>query len=252
MIRKSTDFLVLHCSASPPNVDVGVDEIRQWHLKRGFSDIGYHYVIRRDGKVELGRPENLVGSHVQGHNSNSLGICLVGGTDARQKPQNNFTAEQWASLQTLLMRLTQKYPKARILGHRDFPGVAKACPCFDAIEWAQDLGLPAAKRMRPAMASLMMETAAPEIEDGDEADPEEGQTLPPDAAPPATSGGKWLTALFGGGGGFGLVGYGYGLPPIVLLGAMLLAALAVVGFLIAIGHERREKLWDKTVGGLIG
>jgi hypothetical protein len=253
MIRKSTEFLVIHCSASPPNVDVGVAEIRQWHLKRGFSDIGYHFVIRRDGRVEIGRPENLVGSHVRGHNSNSLGICLVGGTDARQRPENNFTAEQWASLQTLLMRLTQKYPNAKILGHRDFPQVAKACPCFDAIKWAQGLGLPAAKRMRPAMASLAGFEAAPEIEDGDEADMGEGNAPGfPDSSPAPTGPGKWATALFGGG-GLGLFGgYGYGLPPIVLLVVAGLTAVGVVGFLIAIGRERREKLWDKMVGGLIG
>lgn len=252
-VRARTDYLVIHASATPPTLDIGAAEIRQWHLQKGWSDCGYHFVIRRNGKVELGRPENLVGSHVAGRNSNSLGICLVGGTDARQRPQNNFTAEQWASLQTLLMRLTQKYPRATILGHRDFPKVAKACPCFDAIEWAADLGLPAAKRMRPAMASLMMETAAPEIEDGDEADPGEGSSPGfPDSSPAPTGPGKWATALFGGG-GLGLFGgYGYGLPPIVLLVVAGLTAAGVVGFLIAIGRERREKLWDKMVGGLIG
>ncbi len=197
MIRRSTDYLVVHCSATPGTLDIGATEIRGWHKAKGWSDIGYHFVIRRDGKVELGRPENMVGSHVQGHNANSLGICLVGGTDAKQRPQNNFTPEQWASLQTLLMRLTQKYRGATILGHRDFPKVAKACPCFDAIKWAQEMGLPAAPRMRSFAASMLIETEArPEIEDGDEAEPGEGQSLPPDAAPPATSGGKWLTALF--------------------------------------------------------
>lgn len=254
MIRRSTDYLVIHCSATPGTLDIGAKEIRGWHLQKGWSDIGYHFVIRRNGRVELGRPENLVGSHVQGHNANSLGICLVGGTDAKQRPENNFTAEQWASLQTLLMRLTQKYPNAKILGHRDFPKVAKACPCFDAIKWAQEMGFPAAPRMRSFTASMLIETEArPEIEDGDEADPGEGigegdtvQPLPP------TGPKKWLTAMLGGGGGFGLVGYGYGMPPIVLLGAMGLTAIGVVAFLILIGHERRERLWDKTLGALIG
>lgn len=252
MIRKRTDWLVVHASATPPTLDIGAAEIRQWHLQKGWSDIGYHFVIRRNGKVEIGRPENQVGSHVAGRNSNSLGICLVGGTDARQRPENNFTAEQWASLQTLLMRLTQKYPGATILGHRDFPGVHKACPCFDAIEWAADLQLPAARRMRPAMASLAGFEAAPEIEDGDEADPGEGSGSEIPNSPAPTGPGKWATALFGGG-GLGLFGgYGYGLPPIVLLVVAGLTAVGVVGFLIAIGRERRERLWDKMVGGLIG
>lgn len=250
MIRRSTDFLVVHCAATPPTADIGAAEIRGWHLQKGWSDIGYAYVIRRNGAVELGRPDNQIGAHVAGHNANSLGICMVGGVDARQRPENNFTAEQWASLQTLLMRLTQKYPKAKILGHRDFPGVAKACPCFDAIEWAADLNLPAAKRMRPALAFMMaQQPAAPEIEDGDEADPDEG-SLPgmPDNSLPPTGPKKWLTALFGGGGGFGVLGYGYGLPPIVLLVGMGLAAAGAVGVLVAIGHKRRERLWDSIFG----
>ena len=186
MIRNRTDYLVVHCSATAPTLDIGAKEIRGWHVARGWSDIGYHFVIRRNGKVELGRPENLVGSHVQGHNSNSLGICMVGGTDARQRPQNNFTAEQWASLQTLLMRLGTKYPKARILGHRDFPGVAKACPCFDAIRWAEGLGLPAAKRLRPIAATrLMQDQEVPETEDGDEADQGDGDDGEQGPAQPA-------------------------------------------------------------------
>lgn len=252
--RASTDYFVIHASATPPTLDIGAAEIRGWHKAKGWSDIAYHFVIRRNGKVELGRPENLIGSHVAGHNSNSLGICLVGGTDAKQRPQNNFTAEQWASLQTLLMRLTGKYPVAKILGHRDFPKVAKACPCFDAIKWAQEMGLPAAPRMRSFTASMLIETEAqPEIEDGDEADPGEvsGSEIPNGSAPP-TGPGKWSAALFGGG-GLGLFGgYGYGLPPIVLLAVAGLTAVGVVGFLWAIGRERRERLWDKMVGGLIG
>lgn len=251
MIRRSTDYLVIHCAATPPSADIGAAEIRQWHKAKGWSDIGYHFVIRRNGKVELGRPENLVGSHVQGHNRNSLGICLVGGTDARQRPENNFTAEQWASLQTLLMRLTGKYPRATILGHRDFPGVHKACPCFDAIKWAADLGLPAAKRMRPVTASMLMETAAPETEDGDEADPGEGSypEIPDNSDDPAPTGpGKWLTAILGSGGVGSLAGVGYGMEWMSLL--VLMGGLVVItcGVLIAIGRERRERLWDGLFG----
>lgn len=247
MIRTKTEYLVVHCAATPPSADIGVAEIRQWHKAKGWADCGYHFVIRRDGKVELGRPENLVGSHVAGRNSNSLGICLVGGTDARQRPQNNFTAEQWASLQTLLMRLTQKYPRATILGHRDFPKVAKACPCFDAIEWAADLGLPAAKRMRPAMASLMMETAAPEIEDGDEADPEEGNPgADPGAAEP-TSASQWMTALTP---NVPVSGYGLlsGADWLGILIMCLTVTAIVFGALIWMGNENRQKLWKRIVG----
>lgn len=240
MIRRSTDYLVLHCSATPPKLDIGVNEIRQWHKAKGWNDIGYHYVIRRDGKVEPGRPENQVGSHVKGHNANSMGVCLVGGTDARQKPQDNFTAQQWASLQTLLMRLTGRYPRAVILGHRDFPGVAKACPCFNAIDWARGLGLPAARPMRVVTAS-MLRAIRVEIEDSDEQDDDLGDGEP-------TGGGKWLTAVLGSGGVGSLAGFGYGMDWLGILVFMgILVGITIIAF-IAMGRERRERLWDRIVG----
>jgi N-acetylmuramoyl-L-alanine amidase len=142
--RKSTKYLVVHCSATRPSQDIGVKEIRSWHKNQSWADCGYHYVIRRDGKVEKGRAENLVGSHVAGRNANSIGICMVGGVNQKdfQKAENNFTKEQFASLKTLLQGLVKKYPGTVVLGHRDFPNVAKACPSFDARAWAKKEGLP--------------------------------------------------------------------------------------------------------------
>ena len=142
--RKSTRYLVVHCSATRPSMDIGAREIRQWHKAKGWSDIGYHYVIRRDGRVEKGRPENTIGAHVSGHNANSIGVCLVGGVSDKDytKAENNFTKEQFESLKSLLKTLSEKYPKATILGHRDFPKVAKACPSFDVRPWATKFGLP--------------------------------------------------------------------------------------------------------------
>jgi len=142
--RKSTKYLVVHCSATRPSQDIGVKEIRSWHKNQNWADCGYHYVIRRDGKVEKGRAENLVGSHVAGRNANSIGICMVGGVNQKdfQKAENNFTKEQFASLKTLLQGLVKKYPGTVVLGHRDFPNVAKACPSFDARAWAKKEGLP--------------------------------------------------------------------------------------------------------------
>ena len=142
--RKSTKYLVVHCSATRPSLDVGVKEITQWHKAQGWETCGYHFVIRRDGRVEKGRAENLVGSHVAGRNSNSIGVCMVGGVNQAdfRKPENNFTKEQFASLKTLLTTLSKKYPGSVVLGHRDFPKVAKACPSFDARAWAKKEGLP--------------------------------------------------------------------------------------------------------------
>lgn len=143
-VRKSTKYLVVHCSATRPSQDIGVKEIRGWHKNQGWADVGYHYVIRRDGKVERGRAENLVGSHVAGRNSNSIGVCMVGGVSQNnfEKAENNFTPAQFASLKTLLNMLADKYKGAVVLGHRDFPKVSKACPSFDARDWAKKEGLP--------------------------------------------------------------------------------------------------------------
>lgn len=134
--REKTDYIVIHCSATA-NQNFGAADIDKWHRKNGWACIGYHYVIRRDGTVEEGREESVIGAHVADWNSVSLGICMVGGvsSDDHTKAQNNFTKEQFASLKKLLVDLKTRYPKAKIQGHRDFPKVAKACPSFDVAEW---------------------------------------------------------------------------------------------------------------------
>lgn len=142
--RKATDLLVVHCAATSPSMDIGSAEIDRWHRQRGFFMCGYHYVIRRNGFVECARSghkcrgENDVGAHAQNHNHNSIGICLVGGVAADGKtPEDNFTPEQMSALGNLLAALKFRYPKATVLGHRDLPGVRKACPSFDVKAWAE-------------------------------------------------------------------------------------------------------------------
>lgn len=117
------------------------------HLNRGWSDIGYHAVIRRGGKIEWGRHPDAAGAHVKSHNFQSIGICLVGGIDHEGKPENNFTAVQMDSLKAVLIVMKRAYPAAQIVGHRDLSpdldgdGVIerhewlKDCPCFDVKEW---------------------------------------------------------------------------------------------------------------------
>lgn len=145
--RASTRYLVVHCSATPPSRDIGAAEIRQWHRKQNWRDIGYHFVIRRDGTVETGRPVHEPGAHVSGHNHHSVGVCLVGGVDARMQPEDNFTPAQKASLLRLLRELQRDYPDAEVLGHRDLSPDrnrdgkvtknewVKACPSFDVRPW---------------------------------------------------------------------------------------------------------------------
>ncbi len=145
--RRSTDLIVIHCAATPPSMDIGREEIGQWHIRRGFRAVGYHWIIRRDGRLEPGRPENVQGAHAVEVNARSIGICLVGGVAERDRrtPESNFTAPQWAALENLVAGILARYPGCRVLGHRDIPGVRKDCPCFDAREWAERQGFPAAR-----------------------------------------------------------------------------------------------------------
>ena len=133
---REVEYLVIHCSATPEDMDIGAEEIRRWHLQRGWLDIGYHYFIRRDGLVEKGRNDNVPGAHARGYNEKSLGICLIGGVESdKQTPEANYTHAQWDSLEHLVRTLSGDHEDAVVVGHRDLPGVGKACPSFDAPEW---------------------------------------------------------------------------------------------------------------------
>lgn len=142
------DTLIVHCSATPSDADIDAAEIDRWHKARGWAGIGYHYVIRRSGEVETGRPLERVGAHAFGHNRASVGVCLVGGVrreGKRLRPEDNFTEAQWAALRALLLELLARFPKARVIGHRDVePG--KDCPSFDVAAWLVRADIPAANR----------------------------------------------------------------------------------------------------------
>lgn len=131
--KRNIKELIVHCSATPEGKDFTVNDIRKWHLARGFSDVGYHYVIYRDGSIHVGRNESVSGAHCTGHNTISIGICYIGGlaTDGKT-PKDTRTPAQKASLIKLLKELKAKYPKAKIYPHYKF--AAKACPSFNAEE----------------------------------------------------------------------------------------------------------------------
>jgi len=135
-MRKIT-HIVIHCTATPAGKEVTVKEIDRWHRARGFAKIGYHYVIHLDGSVSVGRKESEAGAHVAGHNATTIGISYVGGVDANDinKARDTRTPAQKAAMEKLVRELLTRYPGAEVLGHRDFPGVAKACPSFDARAW---------------------------------------------------------------------------------------------------------------------
>lgn len=123
--------IIVHCSDTPEGKDFTVDDIRKWHLARNFSDIGYHYVVYRDGSIHEGRDVNISGAHCTNHNSISIGVCYIGGrTVVGTTPKDTRTEAQKKALVELLKKLKTLYPKATVHGHREF--AAKACPCFDA------------------------------------------------------------------------------------------------------------------------
>jgi len=133
---RSVDYIVIHCAATTASQDIGAAEITTWHRQKGWLDIGYHYVIRRDGTVEKGRQDGVPGAHARGFNHLSLGVCLAGGVAADGKTaEDNFTPAQYAALGQLVEGLIAQYPDAEVLGHRDLPKVNKACPSFEVKEW---------------------------------------------------------------------------------------------------------------------
>jgi N-acetylmuramoyl-L-alanine amidase len=121
--------VIIHCSDTYCTMDVGVEEIRRWHLKRGWSDIGYAYIIRRNGIVERGRPLSVVGAHTKGHNTDSIGVCLVGGKKGKGCNADNFTENQILAAQVLLEDLLSVFPGVTFHGHNEFSN--KACPVID-------------------------------------------------------------------------------------------------------------------------
>lgn len=135
-----TEKIIIHCSYTKPDMDIGVEEIRSWHKARGWADIGYQYVIRRNGEIEKGRDldgdgdvDEEIGAHTLGHNKGSIGICLVGGKGRNRKVDSNFTFNQLVALHGLVVSLIEKHGPLTLHGHRDYAN--KECPCFDVHEF---------------------------------------------------------------------------------------------------------------------
>ncbi len=149
--------IIIHCSDSPEGRNDTAEDIRRWHLARGFKDIGYHYIILLDGTIELGRPVEKIGAHCTNHNANSIGICYIGGAewrdgvDANGKPlkgkdgktklipKDTRTPAQRKALAELCHELKQKYPSATVHGHNEFAN--KSCPSFNVQEWRKEVKL---------------------------------------------------------------------------------------------------------------
>lgn len=139
-LKKSKRYIneiIVHCTATKEGLNQTVEQIRKYHtakppMGRGWSDIGYHYIIYLDGSIHEGRNINVAGAHCKYHNTNSIGIVYVGGLDAKGRAKDTRTQKQKESLLTLIKNLKKFYPNAKIYGHRDFAN--KDCPCFNAKE----------------------------------------------------------------------------------------------------------------------
>ena len=134
MIMRTITLIIIHCSATPEGRRLDFETCRRDHIRhRGFTDIGYHFYITRDGEIHRGRPLEKVGAHCKNHNRHSIGICYEGGLDENGVPADTRTYAQKCSLLDLLRQLKTDYLNARISGHRQLSSsIHKACPCFDA------------------------------------------------------------------------------------------------------------------------
>ena len=136
---RNISLIVVHCSATRANKNFTIEALEACHKARGFTTIGYHYYITKDGTLYPGRPESQMGAHAKGYNAHSIGICYEGGLDKNGRPADTRTIAQKVTMEELLKSLCLDYPDAKILGHRDLPGVRKECPCFDTKKWLEEI-----------------------------------------------------------------------------------------------------------------
>jgi N-acetyl-anhydromuramyl-L-alanine amidase AmpD len=138
--RELTDTIVIHCSATPATMDIGVDKIREWHVDDNkWDDVGYHHIITRNGTLEPARPEEMQGSHNPKTNYRSVAVCMIGGSDANGGWENNFLDPQWVTLKALLLNLIEKYEIKKIIGHYQVDD-RKECPSFKVPEYLEENG----------------------------------------------------------------------------------------------------------------
>lgn len=133
-------FLTIHCAATPEGRHVSAAQINEWD-KAKFGQTSYHWVVELDGTTVRGLRDDEKGAHVGGNNTGNIGICYVGGMDAKMKQAKDTRTEaQKKSLLTLIRTYKARYPGIVIRGHRDWPGTRKACPSFDVQAWLKSTG----------------------------------------------------------------------------------------------------------------
>lgn len=133
-------YLTIHCAATPEGRHVSADTISKWDQAK-FGQTSYHWVIELDGKAVRTLRDDQKGAHVGGANSNNIGICYVGGCDKAMNPKDTRTPEQKRAMRTMIRTYQDRYPGIIVMGHRNWPGVKKACPSFDVTAWVK-AGMP--------------------------------------------------------------------------------------------------------------
>ncbi len=163
---RAVNEIIVHCSATRPDWMAGQStrdkamEIRRWHMRdRGWKDIGYHFLVDRNGTVVTGRPIEQTGAHVQGHNTGTIGVCLIGGHGSSETDQfsEHFTEHQDKALRHLLADLQHRYKISKVTGHNQY--AAKACPGFNVPKWLGQKVEP-----QPSEVTLVLQPQKPKTE----------------------------------------------------------------------------------------
>jgi N-acetyl-anhydromuramyl-L-alanine amidase AmpD len=123
-------YLTIHCAATPEGRDVKAAEVSEWDRAK-FGQVSYHKVVELDGTIVDTLPDNTKGAHTGGANTGNVGVCYIGGVDKKLSPKDTRTPAQKASLRNIVAEYKRRYPGIIVRGHRDWPGVKKACPSFD-------------------------------------------------------------------------------------------------------------------------
>lgn len=138
---KKIKFLTLHCAATPEGRDLKAADIVKIGEQR-FGQPSYHFVIELDGNAARTLRDDQRGAHVGGANTGNIGICYVGGMDkANKNAKDTRTDAQKTSMRTLIRTYQERFPGIEVKGHKDWPGVKKACPCFEVRKWVAE-GMP--------------------------------------------------------------------------------------------------------------
>lgn len=129
---RKISYIAVHCTAGNQR-NTAEDLLRYFREVKHWKNPGYHYVVTADGVIHQLLEESLVSNGVKGYNHATINVAYTGGVNlSNGAPLDNRTQAQKDGLRTIIRQLHRRYPEARILGHHDFPGVAKACPSYDA------------------------------------------------------------------------------------------------------------------------